>query len=119
MVWKFVDDRPVYQQIMTILRGAALRGEYQSGQRIPSVRDLACAARVNPNTMQRALSELEREGLLISCGTQGRVITDDQQVLSTMRRQMRSEVIAQCVRQLREAGMESEAALLEAAQQEE
>ena len=68
MNWKFAGDRPVYQQIMAAIRGAILKGELPPGGKVPSVRDLAAQAQVNPNTMQRALTELEREGLLVSGG---------------------------------------------------
>ena len=77
MEWKFTGDRPVYQQIMEAVNGAVLKGELKPGQKVPSVRDLAAAAKVNPNTMQRALTELEREGLLVGCGTSGRYVTTD------------------------------------------
>ena len=73
MNWKFAGDRPVYQQIMAAIRGAILKGELPPGGKVPSVRDLAAQAQVNPNTMQRALTELEREGLLVSGGTSGRM----------------------------------------------
>ena len=53
MNWKFSGDRPVYQQIMENIRGAVLRGELPPGGRVPSVRELAMQAQVNPNTMQR------------------------------------------------------------------
>ena len=62
MQWKFSGGRPVYVQIMEHIRGAILVGEFQPGGRIPPVRDFAAQAQVNPNTMQRALLELEREG---------------------------------------------------------
>lgn len=75
MNWKFAGDRPVYQQIMAAIRGAILKGELPPGGKVPSVRDLAAQAQVNPNTMQRALTELEREGLLVSGGTSGRSVT--------------------------------------------
>ena len=81
MNWKFAGDRPVYQQIMAAIRGAILKGELSPGGKVPSVRDLAAQAQVNPNTMQRALTELEREGLLVSGGTSGRSVTQDEAVL--------------------------------------
>ena len=56
MNWKFAGDRPVYQQIMAAIRGAILKGELPPGGKVPSVRDLAAQAQVNPNTMQRALT---------------------------------------------------------------
>ena len=92
MNWKFTGDRPVYQQIMAAIRGAILTGELPPGKKVPSVRDLAAQAQVNPNTMQRALTELEREGLLISGGTSGRTVTQDQDVLQAMRRQTLEEL---------------------------
>ena len=60
MNWKFTGDRPVYQQIMDTLRGAVLQGELPPGEKVPSVRELAARAQVNPNTVQRALTELSQ-----------------------------------------------------------
>lgn len=96
MRWKFTDDQPVYQQIISLLRGAVLSGEYQPGSRIPSVRELATLARVNPNTMQRALLELEREQLLVCGGTTGRYVTDDPTVLEIMREKQLRELAQNC-----------------------
>lgn len=96
MNWKFTGDRPVYQQIMATIRGAILKGELPPGRKIPSVRDLAAEAQVNPNTMQRALTELEREGLLISGGTSGRSVTQEESVLSTMREAALRELAVEC-----------------------
>ena len=96
MNWKFSGDRPVYQQIMENIRGAVLRGELPPGGKIPSVRDLAAAAQVNPNTMQRAMTELEREGLLIGGGTSGRTVTENPQVLREMRERILEELAREC-----------------------
>ena len=65
MDWKFTGSKPVYQQIMEQFRAAVLSGEYPPGGRVPSVRERAAEARVNPNTVQRALTELEREGFQV------------------------------------------------------
>lgn len=88
MNWKLTGDSPVYQQIMAAIRGAILKGELPPGGKIPSVRDLAAQAQVNPNTMQRALTELEREGLLVSGGTSGRTVTQEEAVLTAMREEI-------------------------------
>ena len=96
MNWKFSGDRPVYQQIMENIRGAVLRGELPPGGRVPSVRELAMQAQVNPNTMQRALTELEREGLLIGGGTSGRTVTKDALVLQKMRQQALEDLAREC-----------------------
>lgn len=105
MNWKFTGERPVYQQIMATIRGAILTGEWSPGQKIPSVRDLAAQAQVNPNTVQRALTELEREGLLVSGGTNGRTVTQEQSVLSAMRDEELQELARECLEKFRVFGL--------------
>ena len=96
MNWKFSGDRPMYQQIMENIRGAVLRGELPPGGKVPSVRDLAAAAQVNPNTMQRAMTELEREGLLVGGGTSGRTVTENPEVLNEMKERILEELAREC-----------------------
>ena len=96
MNWKFTGDQPVYQQIMQAVRGSVLKGEWKPGQKVPSVRDLAADAKVNPNTMQRALTELEREGLLVGGGTSGRTVTTDEAVLAAMKERTLEELAREC-----------------------
>ena len=105
MNWKFAGDRPVYQQIMENIRGAVLRGELPPGGRVPSVRELAMQAQVNPNTMQRALTELEREGLLVGGGTSGRTVTKDQAVLARMRQEVLDALARECTEKFRVFGI--------------
>ena len=105
MNWKFAGDRPVYQQIMENIRGAVLRGELPPGGRVPSVRELAMQAQVNPTTMQRALTELEREGLLVGGGTSGRTVTKEETVLEEMRRQVLEALARECVEKFRVFGI--------------
>ena len=96
MNWKFTGERPVYQQIMETVRGAIVNGEWLPGRKIPSVRDLAAQAQVNPNTMQRALTELEREGILVGGGTSGRSVTMDEEILSEMKSRILKELAREC-----------------------
>lgn len=105
MNWKFTGERPVYQQIMATIRGAILTGEWSPGQKILSVRDLAAQAQVNPNTVQRALTELEREGLLVGGGTNGRTVTQEQSVLSAMRDEALQELAQECIEKFRVFGL--------------
>ena len=119
--WKFNGSRPVYMQIMEQIRGAILMGEFPPGSRIPPVRDFASQAQVNPNTMQRALLELEREGLLISSGTLGRFVTDDPNILENMRQAAYSDLIRSSAAQFKAMGltMKQAAEMLLALEQEE
>ena len=77
MEWTFRSDQPIYAQMSRQLSAAIVTGYYSPGQRLPSVRDIAMDAGVNPNTVQRALAELERDGLVFSQRTSGRFVTED------------------------------------------
>lgn len=105
MDWKFTGDRPVYHQIMEAVYGAVLRGELKPGQRVSSVRELAAQAKVNPNTMQRALTELEREGLLVGGGTSGRTVTTDEAVLAAMRQDALEALARECAEKFKVLGV--------------
>ena len=108
MAWKFNDNAPLYLQIVNTLKRDIASGAYPPGSRLPSVRDLALEAGVNPNTMQRALSELERSGLVNSQRTAGRFITEDAAVLMTLRKSMSEEIISVLIARLRSLGMSDE-----------
>ena len=103
--WKFNGNRPVYIQIQEQICGAILMGEFPPGSRIPPVREFASQAQVNPNTMQRALLELERQGLLISSGTLGRFVTDDPNILQAMRQEAYSSLIRSSAAQFKAMGL--------------
>ena len=105
MDWRFTGDRPVYQQIMSQIRGQIIQRKLLPGGRIPSVRELAAQAQVNPNTIQRAMNELEREGLLISGGTNGRTVTEDLEVLERIRTQELTDLARECAERFRVFGL--------------
>ncbi len=105
MNWKFTGDRPVYQQIVDTIRASVLVGEYLPGMKIPSVRDLAAQAQVNPNTMQRALAELEREGLLVSGGTTGRTVTEQEDILVSAREDALQTLAEECAERFKVFGL--------------
>lgn len=88
MSWKLDSDRPIYSQLLEILLVNIVSGTYAKGSKLPSVRDLASQAGVNPNTMQRAFSELEREGLIHTERTMGRFVTEDDEMIQKAREEM-------------------------------
>lgn len=77
MIWSFQNDSPIYAQLIQGMTLRIVSGAYGAGEKLPSVRDLSAEAGVNPNTMQRALTELERLGLMFSQRTAGRFVTED------------------------------------------
>jgi len=85
MKWKFRGDRPIYAQLIEQLQRGILTGEYPPGSAVPSVRTLAIEAEVNPNTMQKALAELESQGLLRTHRTAGRTVTEDKHMIDSLK----------------------------------
>ena len=93
MTWSFDDKLPIYLQIIRILKSDLARGKYQPGEKLPAVRELALSAGVNPNTMQRALAQLEAEGLVYTERTTGRFVTEDTALLEQLRDETASAMI--------------------------
>ena len=104
MAWNLTSDRPVFVQIIERLKLDIITGSYHPGDKLPSVRDLANEAAVNPNTMQRAFAELEREGLVFTMRTNGRFITEDQTMIEQLKEQMAISTIAEFLHQMEELG---------------
>ena len=95
MPWNLDSDRPIYLQLMERIQHDIISGTYKPGDKLPSVREPAMEASVNPNTMQKALSELERIGLVHSRRTSGRFITEDE----TMIKQLKTETATEHIRE--------------------
>lgn len=93
MSWTFNDDRPIYLQLMEQIQLKIICGTYKAGEKLPSVRDIASEASVNPNTMQKALTELERTGLVFSKRTSGRFITEDINMIKNIRSDLAKDQI--------------------------
>jgi DNA-binding transcriptional regulator YhcF (GntR family) len=93
MMWTFTPDRPIYLQLQEQIKLAIVSGLYEPGGKLPAVRDLAEEAAVNPNTVQRALAELERGELVFSQRTSGRFVTEDSGVIEKLKNEMAKELI--------------------------
>ena len=88
MEWSFKNDLPIYAQLVEKFRQAIAAGELPPGTRLPGVRELAAEAGVNPNTMQRAMQELEREGFVYTQRTAGRFVTEDEAAVGSLKSDM-------------------------------
>ena len=111
MEWSFTDDRPIWQQITEQLTLRILKGEYPPGERLPGVRELAAQAGVNPNTMQRAMAQLEADGLAVGSRTAGRTVTQDATAINAAAKARAKAAVAECLKILEELGYSGEAAL--------
>lgn len=108
MPWELKDDRPIYIQLVEIITLKIISGEYKSGEKLPSVRDLASEATVNPNTMQKALTELERMGLVYSVRTSGRFITEDCNMIKNMQTNLAKDEMKEFLNKMTKMGFDKD-----------
>ena len=120
MDWNFRQDLPIYTQLMEQLTLAIIAGDYPAGARLPSVRDIALEAGVNPNTVQRALTELERQGLIYSQRTAGRFVTEEIEIIELAKWRIAKEKAAEFLAAMEKLGFSCAEipALLEQAKEE-
>ena len=108
MPWNLDSSRPIYLQIIERVQMDIITGRYQPGDKLPSVRDLAQEAAVNPNTMQKALSELERSRLIYSQRTSGRFITEDKELIHQMQKELAAAEVSAFVAHMKQLGITPE-----------
>lgn len=108
MPWNLDSDRPIFIQIIEKIQMDIISGLYSPGDKLPSVRELAQEASVNPNTMQKALSELERTGLVYSQRTSGRFITEDTTMIDQLKSKLAEEIVAEFLEHMQKLGFQKE-----------
>lgn len=111
MDYIFDNERPIYIQLLEMLRIEIVSGKLKSGERIPSVRELALTAKVNPNTMQKALSELEEEGLIYTERTNGKFVTNNKDLIEKFKRKLAEEKVNNYINDMKNIGITYEEAL--------
>ena len=106
MAWNLDADRPIYAQLVERIQMQIVSGMYAPGGKLPSVRDLAAEAAVNPNTMQKAFAELERSGLIITQRTNGRTVTEDVEMIESIKQNLAQEQFDCFVARMKELGFD-------------
>ena len=104
MDWNFRNDQPIYSQLTQRLTEAIVSGIYAPGEKLPSVRGLAVEAGVTPNTVQRALSALERGGLVFSQRTAGRFVTENENMIVNAKLRIADERVSEFLRSMKTLG---------------
>ena len=104
MEWNFRNDQPIHSQLTQRLTEAIVSGIYAPGEKLPSVRELALEAGVNPNTVQRSLTELEREGLVFSQRTAGRFVTENENMIVNAKLRIADERVSEFLRSMKTLG---------------
>lgn len=105
MEYIFDNDRPIYIQLVEKLRLEIISNKLKPGDRIPSVRELALEARVNPNTMQKALVELENEGLIYTERTNGKFVTTKIELIEKIKKQLAEEKVNNYLQDMKNIGI--------------
>ncbi|WP_281533073.1 GntR family transcriptional regulator [Anaerocolumna aminovalerica] len=108
MQWELNSERPVYLQLIEQIQAGIISGYFKPGDKLPSVRDLAADAAVNPNTMQRAFTELERTGLVYTNRTSGRFITSDEKLIKELKEQSAINEIKDFLNKMKQLGLDTE-----------
>lgn len=108
----FDNERPIYIQLVELLRKEIVSGKLKAGERIPSVRELALAARVNPNTMQKALAELENQKLVYTERTNGKFVTNDTELIEKLKKELAKEKVNIFLDDMKNIGITYEEAII-------
>ncbi len=116
MAWLFDNDRPIYLQLTEILQGQILSGDYKPGSRLPSVRDIAASAGVNPNTVQRSMHDLEEMGLIVTDRTNGRIVSENVSDIKRSGDSRKDDIIARFLQNMKDIGYTKDQALKETAE---
>lgn len=104
MHWELKSDRPIYTQILEEMKRRIVSGYYKPGEKLLAVRELAQEAQVNPNTMQKAMTELERENLVYTVRTTGRYITEDEGLIQQTKKELAASHVEMLHSQLKALG---------------
>ncbi len=105
MAWNFSKEQSIYTQIVEHIKISIISGEYKLGEKIPSVRELAVTAAVNPNTMQKALQELEKMNLVFTQRTSGRFITEDKAMVDKLKEDFAKKQIIDFYKKMKSIGL--------------
>lgn len=105
MIWEYSKDKPIYAQIIENIKMSIISGKYKPGEKLLSVREMAVLAKVNPNTMQRALQELEKDNLVFAKRTSGRFITEDINMIDELKESFARKQIMDFYEKMKSIGL--------------
>ena len=108
MEYIFDNERPIYIQLVEMIRIDIVSGNFKKGQKLPSVRELALTMKVNPNTMQKALAELEYEKLIYTERTNGKYVTEDEKLIEKTKKQLAQEKVNNYLNSMKDIGISYE-----------
>ena len=105
MEFQFDDDKPIYKQLVEKIKLEIVLGHFKRGDKLPSDRELSTMIRVNPNTIQRALAELEEEKLIYTKRTSGKFVTEDGEIIHQVMKEMAKEKMETFIKDMKTLGL--------------
>ena len=111
MNFVFDNNSPIYIQLVEQIKIHIISGKLAAGERLPSVRDLSLRLKVNPNTLQRALGELEEIGIIYTERTNGKFVTEDTCLLEKMKSRYASDICKKFFENMQNIGFDEQAAI--------
>lgn len=109
--YNFDNERPIYIQLVEMIRIDIVSGKFKKGQKLPSVRELALMMKVNPNTMQKALVELENEKLIYTERTNGKYVTEDKELIENAKKELAQEKVNNYLKSMQDIGINYDSAI--------
>lgn len=108
ITYSFDNERPIYLQLMEMIKIQIISGKIKPGGKLPSVRDYAHEVKVNPNTVQKALTELERENLIYTERTNGKYVTDNLSLINQLKTKIANNLIIKFIEDMNNIGISKE-----------
>lgn len=109
---EFDNNAPIYIQVMDMIKKQIASGELKSGDKLPSVRELAVSLKVNPNTVQRTYQELDRGEITNTQRGLGRYVTEDIMYIRHLKEEMSREIIQYFIEEIQELGLTKQEVLM-------
>jgi len=103
--WEIDESKQIHPQLVEEITKRIINGFYKSGDKIPSVREFALEARVNPNTMQKALQELEDKKIIYTKRTVGKFVTEDPNIILKLQESMIDEITINFINTMKDLGL--------------
>ena len=107
----FDNDRPIYIQLVEQLKECIVSGKFKTGEKLPSVRDLAMQIKVNPNTVQKALAEIENQKLIYTERTNGKFVTENEELIENVKKELANQKVQKYFQDMNKLGINKDDAI--------
>jgi DNA-binding transcriptional regulator YhcF (GntR family) len=107
----FDNDRPIYIQLVEQLKEYIVSGKFKAGEKLPSVREFAMQIKVNPNTVQKALAEIENQKLIYTERTNGKFVTENEELIENVKKELANQKVQKYFQDMQKLGIDKQDAI--------